>query len=99
MSTNENERLSQIEQHLRLIKERETKRDEVLVSIQTAIIGNNFNGNKGIVSSIKDIDDRVEDLEDFKGEVNVYVKQAKFVVGAIIVILLGIFAKLFNLKA
>jgi hypothetical protein len=98
MSTIENERLSQIEQHLRLIKDRETIRDEVLVSIQTAIIGNNFNGNKGIVSSLKEIDDRVEDLEEFKGEVNVYVKQAKFVIGALVVLLLGIFAKLFNLK-
>ena len=99
MSTIENERLSQIEQHLRLIKEREIDRDKVLKDIQTAIIGNDFNGHKGMVSSLREIDNRVEDLEDFKGEVNVYVRQAKFVVGAVIIILLGIFAKLFNLKA
>jgi len=98
MSTIENERLSQIEQHLRLIKEREIDRDKVLSNIQNALIGSDFNGHKGVVSSLKDIDNRVEDLEDFKGEVNVYVRQAKFVIGAMVIILLGIFAKLFNLK-
>ena len=99
MSTIENERLSQIEQHLRLIKEREIERDKVLKDIKSALIGSEFNGNKGVVSSLKDIDNRVEDLEDFKSEINVYVRQMKFVIGAVVVILLGIFAKLFNLKA
>jgi hypothetical protein len=98
MSTIENERLSQIEQHLRLIKEREIERDKVLVSIQSALIGSDFNGHKGVVSQLRDIDNRVEDLEEFKGEVSVYVRQAKFVIGAMVVILIGIFAKLFNLK-
>jgi hypothetical protein len=98
MSTIENERLAQIEQHLRLIKEREIDRDKVLSNIQNALIGSDFNGHKGVVSSLKEIDNRVEDLEDFKGEINVYVRQAKFVIGAMVVILLGIFAKLFNLK-
>jgi len=98
MSTIENERLGQIEQHLRLIKEREIDRDKVLSNIQNALIGSDFNGHKGVVSSLKDIDNRVEDLEEFKGEVNIYVRQAKFVIGAMVVILLGIFAKLFNLK-
>jgi hypothetical protein len=98
MSTIENERLGQIEQHLRLIKEREIERDKVLSNIQTALIGSDFNGHKGVVSSLKEIDNRVEDLEEFKGEVNIYVRQAKFVIGAMVVILLGIFAKLFNLK-
>jgi hypothetical protein len=98
MSTIENERLGQIEQHLRLIKEREIERDKVLSNIQNALIGSDFNGHKGVVSSLKEIDNRVEDLEEFKGEVNIYVRQAKFVIGAMVVILLGIFAKLFNLK-
>jgi hypothetical protein len=98
MSTIENERLAQIEQHLRLIKDREIERDKVLASIQNALIGSDFNGHKGVVSSLKEIDNRVEDLEEFKSEVNIYVKQAKFVIGAMVVILLGIFAKLFNLK-
>jgi hypothetical protein len=98
MSTIENERLGQIEQHLRLIKEREIERDKVLSNIQNALIGSDFNGHKGVVSSLKEIDNRVEELEEFKGEVNIYVRQAKFVIGAMVVILLGIFAKLFNLK-
>jgi len=97
MSTIENERLGQIEQHLRLIKEREIERDKVLSNIQNALIGSDFNGHKGVVSSLKEIDNRVEELEEFKGEVNIYVRQAKFVIGAMVVILLGIFAKLFNL--
>jgi hypothetical protein len=62
------------------------------------LIGSDFNGHKGVVSQLRDIDNRVEDLEDFKGEVSVYVRQAKFVIGAMVVILIGIFAKLFNLK-
>jgi uncharacterized protein YPO0396 len=90
--------IERIRHHQDLQKKVNEENSKILNDIKTAIIGNDFNGHKGVVSSLKDIDNRVEDLEDFKGEINVYVRQFKFVVGAVVVILLGIFAKLFNLK-
>lgn len=98
MSNIENERLGQIEQHLRLIKEGNIDRDKVLANIQNALIGSDFNGHKGVVSSLREINDRVEDLEEFKSEINVYVRQTKFVIGALAIALIGIFFKLFTLK-
>lgn len=90
--------IERIRHHQDLQKKVNEENSKILLEIKTALVGSEMNNNKGVVSQINDIDTRVEDLEDFKGEVNVYVKQAKFVIGALVVILLGIFAKLFNLK-
>jgi hypothetical protein len=90
--------IERIRHHQDLQKKVSEDHSKILLEIKTALVGSEMNNNKGVVSQLKDIDNRVEDLEDFKGEVNVYVRQAKFVIGALVVLLLGIFAKLFNLK-
>lgn len=90
--------IERIRHHQDIQKKVNEENTKTLNDIKIAIVGNDFNGNKGVVSSLKEIDNRVGDLEDFKGEISVYVRQFKFVIGAVIVILLGIFAKLFNLK-
>ena len=90
--------IERIRHHQDLQKKVNEENTKTLNDIKNALVGSDLNGNKGVVKQLTEIDNRVEDLEEFKGEVNVYVRQAKFVIGAMVVILLGIFAKLFNLK-
>ena len=90
--------IERIRHHQDLQKKVNEENTKILNDIKNALVGSDLNGNKGVVKQLTEIDNRVEDLEDFKGEVNVYVKQAKFVIGALVILLLGIFAKLFNLK-
>ena len=63
--------------------------------IKQALLGSEFNNFKGMVSQVKEIDDRVENLEVFKNEISVYVNQFKvaFVIlfGALITLLFKIF--------
>ena len=68
--------------------------------IKQALLGSEFNNFKGMVSQVKEIDDRVENLEVFKNEISVYVNQFKvaFVVifGALITLLFKIFSIKWN---
>jgi len=90
--------IERIRHHQDLQKKVNDENTKILNDIKNALVGSDLNGNKGVVKQLNEIDARVEDLEDFKGEISVYVRQFKFVIGTVIVILLGIFAKLFNLK-
>jgi len=90
--------IERIRHHQDLQKKVNEENSKILLEIKTALVGSEMNNYRGAVTQLKEIDDRVEELEEFKGEVSVYVRQAKFVIGAMVVILIGIFAKLFNLK-
>lgn len=90
--------IERIRHHQDLQKKVNEDNSRILNDIKNALVGSDLNGNKGVVKQLTGIDNRVEDLEEFKGEVNIYVRQAKFVIGAMVIILLGILAKLFNLK-
>ncbi len=92
------ERLDRIEQHLRLLKDSDIDKTTLLLNIQNALTGNALNGNKGIVKQINDIDERVEDLEVFKGEISVYVNQFKVAFVIIFGALVTLILKLFSLK-
>lgn len=63
--------------------------------IKQALLGNEFNDFKGMVYQVKDIDERVSDLEKFKNEISVYVNQFKiaFVIlfGALVTLLFKAF--------
>jgi len=92
------ERLDRIEQHLRLLKENDTRNSSLLINIENALTGNALNGNKGMVSQINEIDERVEDLELFKGEISVYVNQFKAAFIIIFAALITLIFKLFTIK-
>lgn len=98
MDKETSERLDRIEQHLRLLKDSDIDKTTLLMNIQTALTGSNLNGNKGIVKQINDIDERVEDLETFKGEISVYVNQFKVAFVIIFGALVTLILKLFSLK-
>ena len=92
------ERLDRIEQHLRLLKESDIDKTTLILNIQNALTGNSLNGNRGMVNQINDIDERVEDLELFKGEISVYVNQFKAAFVVIFAALITLIFKLFSIK-
>jgi fructose-1,6-bisphosphatase len=97
MSNLEIERLDRLER-----KQQEFAEDLAIVGenirdIKNAIVGNELNNGHGMLYKINEIEDRVEDLEVFKNEVSVYVKQFKVVMliilGSLGTILVKIFSK------
>jgi hypothetical protein len=70
----------------------------MISDIKNALTGNPLNGNKGMVKQIDEIDERVEDLEKFKGEISVYVNQFKAAFIVIFGALITLIFKLFTIK-
>ena len=66
--------------------------------IKQALLGSEFNNYKGMVSQVKEIDDRVETLEVFKNEISVYVNQFKVAFVIIFGALITLIFKLFSIK-
>lgn len=97
MSNLENERLDRLEKKQQELMEDLAIVGEDIRDIKNAIVGNEFNNGQGMLSKINDIEDRVEDLEVFKNEISVYVKQFKAVIliilGSLATILVKIFSK------
>lgn len=56
--------IGRIKNHLDLIKQSNERQSKSLTNIENTLIGNNLNGNRGIVFLINDIDDRVKNLEN-----------------------------------
>jgi hypothetical protein len=98
MEKETSERLDRIEQHLRLLKDSDLRNSTLLINIENALTGNALNGNKGMVKQIDEIDERVEDLEQFKGEISVYVNQFKAAFIIIFGALITLIFKLFSIK-
>jgi len=98
MDKETSERLDRIEQHLKILKDSDIDKTTLLLNIQNALTGNSLNGNRGMVKQINDIEERVDNLELFKGEVSVYVNQFKAAFIVIFGALITLIFKLFSLK-
>ena len=66
--------------------------------IKQALLGSEFNNFKGMVSQVKEIDERVEALELFKNEISVYVNQFKVAFVIIFTALITLIFKIFSIK-
>lgn len=66
--------------------------------IKQALLGSEFNNFKGMVSQVKEIDDRVNNLEVFKNEVSVYINQFKVAFVIIFGSLITLIFKLFSIR-
>ena len=66
--------------------------------IKQAFLGSEFNNFKGMVSQVKEIDDRVGNLEVFKNEVSVYINQFKVAFVIIFGSLITLIFKLFSIR-
>ena len=59
-----NSRFDRMEQHLKLMKDRNLEMSESMTQIKTAIIGNEYSGGIGLIHSVKDIKERMQKTED-----------------------------------
>lgn len=82
--------IGRIKNHLDLIKKSNERQSESLSKIENTLIGNNFNGNKGIVFLLNDIDDRVKHLEKSNLERNQSESNLKWVGGFILTCLFSL---------
>ncbi len=94
----EDSRLDNIEHHLRLLKDSDIQNAKTLSNIESALVGTSFNGHKGIVTLLDELNKRVDDLEQFDKENKVYARQFKFVFGVIFVALVTLIFKVFQGK-
>ncbi len=87
--------IERIRHHMDLNKKATEENTQLLVDIKTTLVGNHLNEG-GMVREQHRIKDDVEDLQDFKKEVTVYVRQAKYFLGIIIGAIVTITIKLFS---
>jgi len=76
--------IGRIKNHLDLIKKSNEQQSKSLLNIENTLIGNNLNGNKGIVFLLNDIDSRVKHLEANNLERRQTETNAKWIGGFII---------------
>ena len=81
----EDSRLDRIEHHLKLLKESDSRNSQSLNNIETALIGNSYNGHKGIVLLVEDLNKRLEVLEERDNIRQEHTRQVKFVLGTFFV--------------
>lgn len=94
-SAKDTARLDRIEHHLKLIKESAEKDGKTLNKIENALIGSDMNGHKGLVTDFDEMKKKVNLLDEFHEEIQIYVKQFKWVVGIFAGVIVGIIIKLF----
>lgn len=87
--------IERIRHHMDLNKKATEENTQLLVDIKTTLVGNHLNEG-GMVREQRQIKADVEDLQDFKKEVTVYIKQAKYFLGIIIGAIVTIAIKLFS---
>lgn len=86
--------VERIRHHMDLQKKATEENTKLLVDIKNILVGNDLK-DEGLVSDFKEMKAEVDELREFKGEVSVYLKQAKFVIGGIVIAVIGLFIKLF----
>jgi hypothetical protein len=87
--------IERIRHHMDLNKKATEENTKLLVDIKTTLVGNHLNEG-GIVREQRIIKRDVEELQDFKKEVTLYIKQAKYFLGIIIGAIVTITIKLFS---
>ncbi|MFM2204462.1 MAG: hypothetical protein RLZZ605_1426 [Bacteroidota bacterium] len=87
--------VERIRHHMDLDKKYRIEDRAILIDIKNVLVGNDFNKG-GMVQEVKDIKDELDELRTFKQEVNVYLKQAKFIIGGLILAIISITVKVFT---
>lgn len=84
------ERLDRLEHHQRLFKEKLEDVGGDVRDIKNAIMGNPISSEQGIAGKLRSVEEKVDDLEEFKTEVDTYVRQFKWAIGVIVAFLSAI---------
>lgn len=85
----ESERLDRMEAHLKLLKKSAESQDKTLDSIESALIGNVFNGNKGLTNKVDGMGVRLEKLEEDYTVTKENMRQIRILAGAILAFIFG----------
>jgi len=80
--------------HLKDAKELGAKTYDDVKDIKSAIIGNQMNGDYGLVHSVKDIKDKQDLHDDLLNDHKLYFKQMGVVISAVIALVVGLIIKL-----
>jgi hypothetical protein len=92
------ERLQRIENHLASLKTNSEERSEDIRMIKTALIGDEFSQETGLIHRVKKNEEKVEILIEKDHKNSVYISQLKFVVGIIITIIIGFIFSIILIK-
>jgi len=87
--------VERIRHHLDLQKKASDENTKLLVDIKSVLVGNHLNEG-GMVKEQREIKTDVQDLQEFKQEVNVYIRQAKYIIGILIGAIVTLGIKLFS---
>lgn len=84
--------MGRINTHLSEMKGQHEAFGSTLKDIASGLNGNDF-GGIGLVGRVKRIDERLEEIERHDQVVQVYVRQSKFVIGGLVLSLIGLILK------
>lgn len=87
--------VERIRHHMDLNKKERLEDREILIDIKNVLVGNELSRG-GMVRDVAQIKGEVDDLNDFKQEVSLYLRQAKFIIGGIVLAIISITVKLFT---
>lgn len=88
------EKIDRIEQHLKILQQESRENSEVNRQILSCLIGNNVNGNTGLVHRVEKSDNRIMELERKVHEHNYTIIQLKYVTGVVFIALVGLTLKI-----
>jgi len=88
-------KVERLENHKELFKKKLEDIGDDVKDVKKAILGSGLSGEEGLVNKIKRLEVEVEELETFKTELSVYIGQSKFLIGALVVAVIGLIVKSF----
>ena len=88
------EKIDRIEQHLKILQQESKSNSEINRKILSCLVGDEVNGNSGLVHKVKRSEEKISILEDKVHEHSYTIIQLKYVTGVIFIALIGVFLKL-----
>ena len=92
-----NEKVDRLENHFKIYKSDMQDVKGIVKNIESAMIGTSFNGNKGFVHLLDDVNKRLENMEDrqllYEEMFNGYKWSSRAFVGAVISVIIWFFTK------
>jgi hypothetical protein len=95
------EKIDRLENHFKVYKSDMQDVKNTLIDIKNSMIGSSFNGNKGFIHLLDDVNERLENIESKQPLTDEAIKQAKYgvsvmftaIVGGVVSFLVWVFSK------
>ena len=86
---NLNEKIDRLESHFAVYKADISDLKDVVKQLTSALVGSNYNGNKGVIHLVDSVEKRLDTLEKQQPLSDEIIKQVKFGIGVIFTALIG----------